>query len=164
MFGVFLSLSAENWLTVWIGLEINLYCFVPIILVRGKNQEKEAAIKYFISQSIPSALMVLSFIVYSGSAMNRSSALFLALIIKIGLAPVHYWLPSVMGAVSWRMCWVLSTVQKIAPMIIIFYASSFSPLILVYSAGLSSIVGGIGGINQTIFRVILAYSSIGHIG
>lgn len=59
---------------------------------------------------------------------------------------------------------MLATVQKVAPIIIIFYANSFSPLILVYSAGLSSIVGGVGGLNQTMLRVILAYSSIGHIG
>jgi len=135
-----------------------------MVLVGRKSQEKEAAVKYFISQRVPSALIVISFISYSGEALNVSSFLFFALLIKMGLAPVHYWLPSVMGAVSWGLCWVLATVQKVAPIIIIFYANSFSPLILVYSAGLSSIVGGVGGLNQTMLRVILAYSSIGHIG
>lgn len=163
-FGAVLSLSAENWLAIWVGLEINLYCFVPLLLIRGKNQEKEAAVKYFISQAVPSAIMVFAFILYSGVAINISSIIFLSLLIKLGIAPVHFWLPSVIGAISWEICWVLRTIQKLAPIIIIFRANSYSPLILVYCAGLSRVIGGIGGFNQTLFRVILAYSSIGHIG
>ncbi len=164
IFGVLLSLSAENWLAIWMGLEINLYRFIPLILIRGNNQEKEAAVKYFISQSIPSALVVVSFINYFRSSNISSLLFFVAILIKLGIAPLHYWITSVIGSISWVICWMLSTIQKIAPMILIFYGVLCPSVIVAYSAGLSSIVGGVGGLNQTIFRTLLAYSSIGHIG
>nr|ABW76488.1 NADH dehydrogenase subunit 2 [Eclysippe vanelli] len=163
-FGVVLSISSDNWISIWLGMEINLYAFVPLMLLEMKNQEKEAAVKYFISQSVPSALLLLSFIMYSGEALMVSSILFLGLLMKMGLAPVHFWLPSVMGSVSWGVCWALSTIQKVAPVMIIFYSNSFSPLMTVFCAGVSSIVSGVGGMNQTLMRVLLAYSSIGHMG
>lgn len=36
--------------------------------------------------------------------------------------------------------------------------------VVYFLAGLNTIIGGIGGLNQTRFRPLLAYSSIGHIG
>ena len=141
-----------------------MYRFIPIIILNIKNQEKEAAVKYFVAQRVPSAFVIVSIIIYSRDAFNISSIIFIALIIKIGLAPVHYWIPSVIGAVSWGVCWLLSTVQKVAPIILILSARAFSPVITVFRGGLSALVGGIGGLNQTLLRVLLAYSSIGHIG
>lgn len=163
-FSIILSISADNWFIIWLGLEVNLYSFIPLILLGKKNQEKEAAIKYFISQRIPSAILLVTFILLSDRILKFSSLLIITIIIKIGIVPTHFWLPSVIGGISWRMCWILSTIQKIAPIFIIFCRRRFSPLVRLYSAGLSSLVGGIGGLNQTIIRVILAYSSIGHIG
>ena len=69
-----------------------------------------------------------------------------------------------MGAVSWGSCFLLATIQKISPTLVLFYLGSFSITILVYIGVISSLVGGLGGLNQTILRVLLAYSSIGHMG
>nr|ACR00048.1 NADH dehydrogenase subunit 2 [Auchenoplax crinita] len=164
VFGLVISLSCDNWLAIWVGLEINLYSFIPIILLNNKNSEKEAAIKYFIAQSVPSAVMIVSFVSDMASSVDFSSLLFISLAMKMGVAPMHFWLPSVMSAVTWWVCWVISTVQKIGPMMIVLYAGSFSCLMVSYCAALSAIIGGLGGVNQTMFRVLLAYSSIGHMG
>uniref|UniRef100_A0A1X9ZNP8 NADH-ubiquinone oxidoreductase chain 2 n=1 Tax=Decemunciger sp. AB-2017 TaxID=1980157 RepID=A0A1X9ZNP8_9ANNE len=164
LFGIAVSLSAENWLTIWMGLEINLYCFLPMILSNSKNQEKEAAAKYFITQAIASAMIMFAFLEHTSVTSYTSSLMFMGLIIKIGVAPGHFWLPSVMNAISWWLCWVLSSIQKLAPMMMIMCVASFSPLMSAFCAGASSIVGGILGLNQTLFRVLLAYSSIGHMG
>lgn len=130
----------------------------------GKNQEKEASIKYFIAQSIPSAILIIGFILFCFLEIELRIFIFIALLIKIGVAPMHYWLPSVIGSVRWVVCWLLSSVQKLVPIIIIVYFLSFSHVFIFLRASFSSLVGGLGGLNQTLIRVILAYSSIGHIG
>lgn len=163
IFRVFIVVSRDNWLIVWIGMEINLYRFIPLILLDRKNQEKEARIKYFIFQRIPSAILVLRFLFSLLNIVRIHNMICLSLIIKIGVAPVHFWLPSVINSVNWVICWILSTIQKLAPIFLVIYFS-FSPYLIIWFSIFSSIVGGLGGINQTIIRVLLAYSSIGQIG
>lgn len=64
---------------------------------------------------------------------------------------------------------MLATWQKVAPLLLItslIEISALYSIVLLISliAGTSSLVGGIGGINQTQIRAILAYSSVGHLG
>ena len=48
------------------------------------------------------------------------------LLIKTGAAPVHSWFPRVIQGLSWRNCFILITVQKIAPLILIYYLINFN--------------------------------------
>ena len=57
---------------------------------------------------------------------------------------------------------ILITWQKIAPLILISYII-FKPLIIT-SIILSTIIGALGGLNQTSLRKLIAYSSINHLG
>jgi len=169
--GTLIALRGNHWIFVWIGLELNLISFIPLITVSSFNQERESAIKYFLAQALGSGFILLAglSIYYDPSIfividINYSIMLVLGLLIKLGLPPCHHWFPSVISKTTWPVCLVLSTWQKLVPIIILFYLMELwisMPLILIIF--LSSFIGGLGGINQTQLRPLLAYSSIGHI-
>nr|YP_009742272.1 NADH dehydrogenase subunit 2 [Neverita didyma]QID90354.1 NADH dehydrogenase subunit 2 [Neverita didyma] len=181
IFGTLFSISSSHWLGIWAGLEINLIGFLPILVYQKSMSESESAVKYFIVQALGSSLLMFgSLSSYSVSfswenVMETEFSVFALLIImsglitKMGMFPFHYWLPSVMAGLPWISCMVLATWQKIAPLLLInslfeLNLMYFFMMIVCLMASGSSIVGGIGGINQTQIRAILAYSSIGHLG
>ena len=163
LLGIFISITSNNWFRVWIGLEINIYSFIPLLLQSNINQEKEAAIKYFIIQALASGLLLTASLTLF--SIISSFLIILRLIIKLALSPCHFWFPSVINSLSWSICWILTTLQKIAPLFLFsqnfFYYNT--ALICIISA-LSALTGAVGGLKQTQLRSILAYSSIGHLG
>ena len=179
VFGTLFSISSSHWLGVWVGLEINLIGFLPILLYQKTTSESESAVKYFIVQALGSGLLIFGSLFRSSISFtwepSLSSSLWGILVIlrgltiKIGLFPFHFWLPSVMAGLPWFSCIILATWQKVAPLFLLsalisiseFY--SIAAVICLIAAG-SSLVGGFGGLNQTQIRAILAYSSIGHLG
>ena len=62
-------------------------------------------------------------------------------------------------------CLTLITIQKVAPMILASYTiTEPNSLLITLIASISSrVIGSLGGLNQTLLRKILAYSSINHI-
>lgn len=58
VFGVVFSLSSRHWLSMWAGLEINLICFVPLLVSKATTGEAESAVKYFIFQRLGSCFLV----------------------------------------------------------------------------------------------------------
>lgn len=157
-----------NWLMAWIILEINILRFIPLIIKTKSNQEAEASIKYFLSQALGSILILLGIsILYQPIIQSISSWVIIgAIFIKLGIAPCHFWYPSVIASLSWINCLTLSTWQKLAPLSLLIITSYKleTRIILAIAARINALVGGIIGINQTHLRPLLAYSSIGHIG
>lgn len=152
----------------WIILELNILRFIPIIIKSKKNQETEASIKYFLAQALGSIILLLSMGIINQVGLQKGciTIIILAILIKLGVAPCHFWYPSVIMSISWINCLILSTWQKLAPLsllVSISYKSS-TESILIMVAVLNALIGGILGINQTHLRSLLAYSSIGHIG
>lgn len=88
--------------------------------------------------------------------------IFSSLLLKRGSAPFHFWFPNVIEGLSWLNSLILITWQKIAPLILISYII-FKPLIISRII-LSSLIGALGGLNQTSLRKLIAYSSINHLG
>lgn len=156
---IFAALSASSPIYLWAALEINTISFIPIIISSLAPESLRAAIKYFFIQAYASVALLI------GPVMNLpfSLSLTIAMLAKIGAAPFHNWYPSVISNIQWSSIFILSTVQKIAPLWILIDNLRFSPLISLL-AGVNAIVGGIGGLAQSDIRNILAFSSIGHIG
>jgi len=161
--GILLTLSAHTWFSIWIGLELNLFGFIPLIIATSSNQEKEAACKYFLAQATPSAIFLVC-LVLTPLLPITSFFLSIAVLIKLGAAPCHQWFPSVISRIGWPQRWALITIQKVGPFFILLQTTNNASTLLIFVAAASSIVGGIGGINQTLLRPLIAYSSIGHIG
>nr|NP_150619.1 NADH dehydrogenase subunit 2 [Pagurus longicarpus]AAF63423.1 NADH dehydrogenase subunit 2 [Pagurus longicarpus] len=163
--GAIMAISAPSWFMAWVGLELNLMSFIPIILTANNQYSSEAALKYFLIQALGS-----SFIIFSGSlilfSLEISHIMILsALLLKLGAAPFHFWFPQIMEGLSWPRLIILMTIQKVAPLSLILLLASYQNTfnMIVGAAVLSAIVGSVMGINQTSLRKIMAFSSINHI-
>nr|ABR29849.1 NADH dehydrogenase subunit 2 [Stenocercus chrysopygus] len=173
--GTIITASSFHWILAWIGLEMNTLAIIPIISKQHHPRATEAATKYFLTQAAASALILFS------SAINAwqsgmwditqpvnpfSSGLFtMALAMKLGLAPAHFWLPEVLQGSTMSTALIISTWQKLAPMALLYLmASNLSPTPLILIGALSTCVGGWGGLNQTQTRKLMAYSSVAHFG
>nr|YP_009349948.1 NADH dehydrogenase subunit 2 [Lipotactes tripyrga]AQM40122.1 NADH dehydrogenase subunit 2 [Lipotactes tripyrga] len=169
--GTLISISANSWLGVWMGLEINLMSFIPLMTNTNNIISNEAALKYFLIQAFASLMLLLSiilmniltqfnFINYIPISLMMMST---PLLLKMGAAPFHFWFPGIMEGLSWMNCLLLMTWQKIAPLILISYTLKMN--FFIYCIIITSIIiGSLGGLNQTSLRKLMAYSSISHIG
>nr|AQP29019.1 NADH dehydrogenase subunit 2 [Nasutitermes matangensis] len=169
--GVLVSVSSNSWLGAWMGLEINLMSFIPLMSNVKNMYNTEASLKYFIVQVLASAtlLFMVAMKTLTEDLFTFESSTYMPMIIctplllKSGAAPLHWWFPGVMEGLSWENCALLMTVQKAAPLMLMSYLieiNAFTMSIIL----LSTIVGSIGGLNQTSMRKILTYSSINHTG
>nr|BDE56959.1 NADH dehydrogenase subunit 2 [Luciola parvula] len=163
------SISAYTWLGMWIGLEMNLLSIIPII--QNKNiLSSESAIKYFITQALASTIIMMSIIImmwkfnfYSNIHMNSNLMMImnLSLLLKMGMAPVHFWFPEVLEGLNWNNCLLMLTWQKITPMVLLMYNTEFTlffSMIIISGVMISSIMS----MNQLSIRKIMAFSSINH--
>nr|YP_009648522.1 NADH dehydrogenase subunit 2 [Micromus angulatus]QCE31813.1 NADH dehydrogenase subunit 2 [Micromus angulatus] len=167
--GTLISISSNSWLGAWMGLEINLLSFIPLVIKLNNSLSTESALKYFLTQALASSILLFSIIMFFLTKnnfllekMNFIWILNFSLLMKMGAAPFHFWFPEMMEGLSWMTSLILMTWQKIAPMILIYYCFLNSLMFLV--AILSIIMGSLGGLNQINLKKLLAYSSINHLG
>nr|YP_009740758.1 NADH dehydrogenase subunit 2 [Sinopodisma funiushana]QID03746.1 NADH dehydrogenase subunit 2 [Sinopodisma funiushana] len=170
MMGTILSISSNSWFGVWMGLEINLLSFIPMLANNKNMMMNESSIKYFVVQAMASTMLLFSILFiqmkYPMSwemELIPSMMVSSSLLLKIGAAPFHFWFPEVMGTSTWINCLTLMTWQKIAPMMVLSYCIQLSTLMFTITIS-SIVIGALGGLNQTSLRQILAYSSISHLG
>nr|ARH54728.1 NADH dehydrogenase subunit 2 [Trigonopterus sp. 2 AH-2016] len=166
----FISISALSWITAWIGLEMNLLALIPLMKTKKDKLSAEASIKYFIIQAMASSCLLFSIILFSSTnfldfKMISIPSLMMnsTLVLKMGAAPLHFWLLEVVSGLSWNLVFILLTWQKIAPMILLSYcleSQVFISLIVI----MSSLISGLQGMNQICLRKIMALSSINHMG
>nr|QVL28684.1 NADH dehydrogenase subunit 2 [Eristalinus viridis]QZZ81244.1 NADH dehydrogenase subunit 2 [Eristalinus viridis] len=164
-----ITISANSWLGAWMGLEINLLSFIP--LMNDNNlMSNESSLKYFLTQALASSVLLFSTILfmYKNNSMiynkeNEINFMILsALLMKSGTAPFHFWFPNVMEGMNWMNALILMTWQKIGPLMLISYLI-IKPLLLSCII-LSVIIGSLGGLNQTSLRKLMTFSSINHLG
>nr|YP_009700010.1 NADH dehydrogenase subunit 2 [Dermestes coarctatus]QEK77746.1 NADH dehydrogenase subunit 2 [Dermestes coarctatus] len=171
MIGSLITISSYSWLGMWMGLEINLLSFIPLMSSTKNSMQSEAAMKYFIIQSIASMILLFSIIIIMADNIminslilpNQLMIMNSAILMKMGAAPFHFWFPEIIEGLSWMNSFILMTWQKVAPMIILINSLKTTFLVTIVII-FSMIVSGIMGINQTSIRKILAYSSINHVG
>lgn len=162
--GVLLRVSSDSWFGAWCGLELNLMSFIPYVSTKESVYSSEAALKYFLIQALGSSFIIMG-AVELVFFVDFGCLLLVALLLKLGAAPMHFWFPQVIGGLTWLQCVVLMTVQKVGPMFLLSYVLvRESACLVVYGrAILSAVVGALGGINQILLRKLLAFSSINHI-
>nr|AFL70356.1 NADH dehydrogenase subunit 2 [Uperoleia mjobergii] len=173
--GTVTVLLSHHWILAWIGLEINTLAIIPLMTKTPHPRAIEAATKYFLIQAAASATILFSSATnawFTGEwSINNLShpatniTLTLALAMKLGLAPIHFWLPEVLQGLTLQTGLILSTWQKLAPMALLIQLAHTTNLTLLMTIGvMSTLMGGWGGINQTQLRKVIAFSSIAHIG
>nr|YP_010397721.1 NADH dehydrogenase subunit 2 [Rasbora borneensis]UQJ78881.1 NADH dehydrogenase subunit 2 [Rasbora borneensis] len=173
--GTTMTFASSHWLLAWMGLEINTLAITPLMAQEHHPRAVEATTKYFLIQATAAAMILFAsatnaWLVGEWSINNVSDPVInmltmSALALKIGLAPMHFWLPEVLQGLSLPTGLILSTWQKMAPFaLIIQVAQNTNPALLTFLGVSSTLIGGWGGLNQTQLRKILAYSSIAHMG
>nr|YP_011013753.1 NADH dehydrogenase subunit 2 [Bittacus lii]WPY71121.1 NADH dehydrogenase subunit 2 [Bittacus lii] len=170
--GTLITLSSNSWLGAWMGLEINLLSFVPLMTNSNNLMSTEASLKYFLTQALASATLLFAILI---NAIKTNMISFFpesnyiiylivnsALLLKMGAAPFHFWFPGTMEGLTWNNSLILMTWQKIAPLILLSYCpqNNFIAFIILISV----MTGSLGGLNQTSLRKLMAYSSINHLG
>nr|AAT09513.1 NADH dehydrogenase subunit 2 [Scincella tsinlingensis] len=173
--GTVITMSSYHWLLAWVGLELNTLAVIPVIAKHHHPRATEATTKYFLTQAAASATLLFSSTINAWSTgtwdimqlTNQPACIMLtmALSMKLGLAPLHFWLPEVLQGTSLKTALIIATWQKLAPMTLLFLThNSLHPTTLLTVGLISTLTGGWGGLNQTQTRKIMAYSSIAHLG
>ena len=142
-------------------MEINILRFLPIIS-SGLNIELENSVKYFIIQRWASIIFLISFF-FCNYLFNRFYLLLIiSIFIKLGISPFHTWFISILKTCSLFILIILSSIQKIIPLIILnniyinyllFYLSIIITIIFIIFI-LSSVIN---------LNKLLAISSLGNI-
>nr|YP_010713307.1 NADH dehydrogenase subunit 2 [Mesobuthus eupeus]WDA95757.1 NADH dehydrogenase subunit 2 [Mesobuthus eupeus] len=160
VFGTCVAVSASSWFVAWIGLELNLLSFLPVVFSESGTGSNESGVKYFFVQALASLLILVgSVLPFFVEGFGSLYVINFSLFVKLGAAPFHFWFVSVMEGMGWSVCLLLMTWQKLAPLFLLF---SFEVLSVVCLC--SVLVGAFGGFNQVSLKKILAYSSILHVG
>nr|QJS35708.1 NADH dehydrogenase subunit 2 [Melogale moschata] len=173
--GTIMVLMSSHWMMIWIGFEMNMLAIIPILMKKFNPRAMEASTKYFLTQATASMLLMLGVIINllltgQWTMLNTpntiaTNMMTVALAMKLGLSPFHFWVPEVTQGVPLSSGMILLTWQKIAPLSVLYQISpSMNSNLLMTMAAMSVLTGGWGGLNQTQLRKILAYSSIAHMG
>nr|QGG43670.1 NADH dehydrogenase subunit 2 [Hasora vitta] len=163
-----IAISSNSWMGCWIGLEINLLSFIPLISNSNNLMSSEAALKYFLTQSIASInflfSILLKMILLKNFEMDNLFSILInsSMLMKMGSAPFHFWFPNIIEGLSWLNCFILMSWQKITPMILLSYYMNKNFLFIIMI--INTIIGAIGGINQVSLRKLMSFSSINNLG
>nr|QNE85535.1 NADH dehydrogenase subunit 2 [Platycheirus peltatus] len=173
MMSTMIVISSNSWMGAWMGLEINLLSFIPL-MSDNNLMSNEASLKYFLTQALASSILLASTILFmyknnfmmqinNNNNNNYVNMMILStLLMKSGTAPFHFWFPNVMEGLNWMNSLILMTWQKIGPLMLISYL--LIKFMLFWCILLSISIGSIGGMNQTSLRKLMTFSSINHLG
>ncbi len=141
--GMMVMVSANNLLTIYIGLELFSLCLYALIaLHRDSVEATESAMKYFILGALASGILLygmsllygltgslgLDEIAQSVDGMSSENLPLLAalillivgLLFKLGVVPFHMWVPDVYAGSPTSVTSYLANAPKIAAFVIIF--------------------------------------------
>nr|YP_010282117.1 NADH dehydrogenase subunit 2 [Psammophis lineolatus]UHM24681.1 NADH dehydrogenase subunit 2 [Psammophis lineolatus] len=174
MMSTLLVTATTHWLMTWVCLEINTLSMTPLISKPNHPRSTEAATKYFLTQTTASTVMLFAATMNAMDTSNwetsmtteqlPSTIITLSLMMKMAAAPLHLWLPEVSQGSTTLTTLILLTWQKIAPLTIMLTMNKTNQTLLLTSALLSILLGGLGSLNQTHLRKLMAFSSIAHTG
>jgi NADH-quinone oxidoreductase subunit N len=193
LLGVFVMVSANSLLTVYIGVELmSLSLYALVAFDRESGTAAESAMKYFVLGAIASGILLYGMSLIYGltgtlkldelAALGQgepSLGVLLGLVFivvgvafKFGAVPFHMWVPDVYSGAPTAVTLFLSTVPKIASFAFAFrllahglggVGSSWQDM-LAPLAVLSMVIGNVVAIAQTSLKRMLAYSAVGNVG
>nr|YP_009499366.1 NADH dehydrogenase subunit 2 [Scutopus robustus]AWL21425.1 NADH dehydrogenase subunit 2 [Scutopus robustus] len=172
--GTAIILSTASWVAIWVGLELSLFAFIPLVMNKVNRLNIEGTMKYYLVQAMGSGLLLMSGLlyIYYSLQFNFSDPLqtpplislitLIAMSMKIGLFPFHSWFPTLMSSLEWSGCILLNTVQKVGPIFLFSLFFLLTPMSSIILLG-TALTGGVGGLSQSKMRSLLAYSSFVHL-
>mgnify|MGYP001200656516 FL=1 len=186
--GSFVLISSDNFLTAFIGLELQSLSLYLMAAFNTKNlKSNEAGIKYFSLGALSSGFLLfgISMIYYdTGSFYMQNlnnfttiseiglSLMLISLFFKVSAAPFHIWTPDVYEGSPTISTLFFASLPKFASLIFLFRVyqelniSGIQSLNYIFQivCAISLLVGVYGAITQKVIKRLLAFSSINHIG
>ncbi len=193
LLGIFVIVSANSLLTVYIGVELlALSVYAMVAFDRESGVAAESAMKYFVLGAIASGTLLYGMSIIYGltgtldlgviaTKLTASGSLgvilgltfiVVAVAFKLGAVPFHMWLPDVYEGAPTSVTLFVGTAPKIAYFALMLRllahglagTSADWTLMLTPLAVLTLIVGNLVAIAQSNLKRMLAYSTIGHVG
>jgi len=192
--GMMLMVSAANFLTVYLGLELlSLSMYALVAMQRDSDVAAEAAMKYFVLGAIASGMLLYGMSIVFGVANSLDLAtintaiqqsdnrlalsfglvfIILGIAFKLGAVPFHMWMPDVYHGAPTAITLYIATAPKIAGFVMMYrlLVDGMSAMmadwqmILILLSVASMFVGNIIAIAQTNIKRMFAYSTISHVG
>ena len=186
--GSFVLISSDNFLTAFIGLELQSLSLYLMAAFNTKNlKSNEAGIKYFSLGALSSGFLLfgISMIYYDTSSFYMQnlnnfttiseiglSLVLISLFFKVSAAPFHIWTPDVYEGSPTISTLFFASLPKFASLIFLFRVyqelniSGIQSLNYIFQivCAISLLVGVYGAITQKVIKRLLAFSSINHIG
>ncbi|NOQ80844.1 MAG: NADH-quinone oxidoreductase subunit NuoN, partial [Gammaproteobacteria bacterium] len=191
--GMMVMVSAGNFLTVYLGLELlSLSMYAMIAMQRDSIVASEAAMKYFILGAIASGILLYGMSMVYGvtgsldlATINKAVSgadrvvmsfglvfIILGVAFKLGAVPFHMWMPDVYHGSPTSVTLYIASAPKIAAFAMMYrlLVDGLSgmqadwQMILIILSVLSMVFGNIVAIAQTNIKRMLAYSTISHVG
>ncbi len=191
--GMMVMISAGNFLTVYLGLELlSLSMYAMIAMQRDSFTASEAAMKYFILGAIASGILLYGMSMVYGvtgsldlATINQAVAgadrvvmsfglvfIILGIAFKLGAVPFHMWMPDVYQGSPTSVTLYIASAPKIAAFAMMYRLlvdglvgmQADWQMILSILAVLSMLLGNIIAIAQSNLKRMLAYSTISHVG
>lgn len=187
--------ASGNWLVLLLGIEIMSVAFYVLTgFLRENTRSVEASIKYFLTGSFATGLLLFGMaLIFGGSnsleisdlgaavaeSNEQSSLIFLGLAFllgglafKIGAVPFHMWLPDVYEGAPTPITGFMATGVKVAALgaMLRIFAEVFQVEsvalrdTLWWLAVLTMTIGNVAALTQKSVKRMLAYSSISHAG
>nr|YP_009539752.1 NADH dehydrogenase subunit 2 [Tridacna derasa]AYP72638.1 NADH dehydrogenase subunit 2 [Tridacna derasa] len=173
-FGVMTALISKGVIGVMMGMEIAFFGVIPLMLLSGIKKpnnlnEAEAALVYFLFQSMGSMFLFLSLVLVIFSRFQFAFVwlmFILGVALKLGIFPFHTWVVTVSGLSSWLGILFVLVLMKLAPywMLSGLGLPLFTVIVLVVLSCITTMLGSIAACNQSTLRGVLGYSSLSQSG
>nr|YP_010502914.1 NADH dehydrogenase subunit 2 [Nephotettix virescens]UXD78691.1 NADH dehydrogenase subunit 2 [Nephotettix virescens] len=156
--GVIISISSSNWISLWLGMEISMLSFIPLMM-SNKITSSQSMIQYFITQSLASTMFLFSIItmLIGVNMVMNEMFMVISMLIKIGIAPFHNWILLIIESIDYTIMFLLLTVMKLPALTAMYQINS---KMLVIPMLISLMVSSISSLNQSSLRKLLGLSSI----
>nr|AKS04397.1 NADH dehydrogenase subunit 2 [Parasagitta elegans] len=155
--GTVVVASSFAWPVAWIGMELNLMAFIPYAL--SSLNTKKGAMAYFVCQSCGSLLVLVGGML-SDQGLLSLTMLLSGLVLKMGLLPLHFWVPLVVVHLSRPHLYLLITWQKLGPLVLLLSVSFGLSLL----SGLNAMFGAMSMCSITSLPVLLIFSGMVQMG
>lgn len=196
--GMNLLTISSNWLMAFIAIEtVSISSYILVGYFSQTKIQSEAAMKYALFGSVSAAAMLYGLSLIYGFTGNLDFSsqehiqglitapkvmcsiailfVFIGIGFKLGFVPFHLWTPDVYEGAPTPITAFLSTVPKVAALILflrlfqswsatLFYFSELTLIFLITVAIVTMLVGNLIALRQTNVKRMMAYSSIGHTG
>nr|YP_009926635.1 NADH dehydrogenase subunit 2 [Tridacna gigas]QNK04058.1 NADH dehydrogenase subunit 2 [Tridacna gigas] len=169
-----MAVTSKGVMGALVGMEIIFFGVMPLMLLTGIKKdtnlnEAEAALVYFVFQSMGSMFLFLSLVLlmfHSFQSLLIWLMFVLGMTMKLGLFPFHTWVVTVTGMSSWLGVLFVLVMMKLAPYWMlsgIGLPTAVASLFILLSC-VTTMLGSIGACNQATLRGVLGYSSLSQSG